>query len=117
MMYFIIIYPSHFEYFLSVKKCCIKVKNKVWCIIICYCGIKLEKWGKSYQTVEDICPGKMMILQDINDNILIYHSSYSGVYQENLKMRALPRDSFLGWNQTKKTDETVLHVTHAIINI
>ena len=30
-------------------------------------------------TVEYICPGKIILLRSINDNILISHPSYSGV--------------------------------------
>ena len=33
-----------------------------------------------------------MLFHDINNNILIYHSTYLGVYQNEAKMRALPRD-------------------------
>ena len=44
-----------------------------------------------------------MILRGMNDNILIPHPSYLGVYQDKVKMRALQREKyFLGWNQTKK---------------
>ena len=35
--------------------------------------------------VEDICPGKMMLLHGIYNNILIYHSSYPGVYKDKSK--------------------------------
>ena len=59
-----------------------------------------------------------MLLCGINDNVIISHPSYLGVYQYEAKMGALQRDRyFLGWYQTKKTDKTVVHVTDEIINI
>ena len=59
-----------------------------------------------------------MLLHGINDNIVVYHLSYTGVYQDEAKMRALQRDKyFLVWNQTQKHYKTVVHVIHEIINI
>ena len=60
----------------------------------------------------------MMLFHHLNDNILI-SNHINWVYNKiNLKMIALPRDKTnLGWNQTKKTNKAVVHVTHAIINI
>ena len=35
-----------------------------------------------------------MLLHGINDNILITHLSYSGMYQDEANMRALQRDKY-----------------------
>ena len=44
-----------------------------------------------------------MLLRGINYTILIYHPSYSGVYQNEAKMRALQRDKyFSGLEPNKK---------------
>ena len=61
-----------------------------------------------------------MLLHDINYNILIYHPYITWFYTKiNLKMRALPIDIYLWGVGTKpqKTDETLVHDTHAIMNI
>ena len=71
--------------FCLLPEFCIKVKNKVCCIIICYCEIKLKKWEKVYWKIEDRHPGKMMLIHDINDNILIFRPYYLGVYQDESK--------------------------------
>ena len=44
-----------------------------------------------------------MILHGINDNVLISHSSYSGIYQYVAKNESsTKRETFAwGWNQTK----------------
>ena len=42
MMYFIITNSNNFEDFLYVTKSCMKGKNKVRCIVICYCELKLK---------------------------------------------------------------------------
>ena len=59
-----------------------------------------------------------MFINDIDNNILNYGVSFLGVYQEKYEKRELYQDIniYLGWNQTKKTTETAVHVTHAIIN-
>ena len=46
-----------------------------------------------------------MLLYGINNNILISHLSYLGLYHDEPKMRALQRDKyfFLGGNQAKKS--------------
>ena len=51
-----------------------------------------------------------MPLHGINDNILIPHLFYSGVYQYEAKKRNLYKDKniVLGLKQTKKTDKTVV---------
>ena len=56
-----------------------------------------------------------MLLRDINDNILIYHLSYSGVYQDKAKNNSSTKRSFLllGWNQIKETIRYEVHITHA----
>ena len=43
------------------------------------------KWEKAYWIFEDRRTGKMMIINDINDNILISHPSYWGLYQYEAK--------------------------------
>ena len=63
-------------------------------------------------------PDAIMILCYINNNTLIYHPSYSSVYQYEPKKWELYQDTFFfGWNQTKKTSETSVNVTHSIIKI
>ena len=42
-MYLIIIHSSNFEYFLAINKTFYKCKNKVCCIVIFYCELKLKK--------------------------------------------------------------------------
>ena len=42
-MYFIIIRYSSLDDFLSINRMLYKGKNKVCCIIICYCELKLKK--------------------------------------------------------------------------
>ena len=61
----------------------------------------------------------MITLHNINNNILISNLSYSGVHQDKYEKWELYQEinMFLGWNQNKKTVETVLLVTNAIINI
>ena len=39
--------------------------------------------------------GQMVLLHGINDNIIIPHPSYSGVYQDEEKMRSLIRDKYV----------------------
>ena len=77
------------DYFLFTI-CSVKEQNRLCCIIISYCELKLKlintvfvlKREKSYETVEYINPGKMMLLHGITDNILISHPYYSRVYQD-----------------------------------
>ena len=60
-----------------------------------------------------------MLLQGIDDNILLSYPYYLGVYQyEAINESSTKRESFF-WVGTKpkKTDKSVVHVTHAIINI
>ena len=49
---------------------------------------------KGLLKVEGRRPGKMMLLHVINDIIIISRSSYSGVYQDEAKIRALQRDKY-----------------------
>ena len=50
-----------------------------------------------------------MLLYGINNNILISHLSYLGLYHNEPKMRALQRDKyFFGWEPSKKK---VVHVS------
>ena len=60
-----------------------------------------------------------MLIHYINNNIQISHPSYSGVYQDEYKKLEIYQEIniFWGWNQNKKTVETAVHVTRAIINI
>ena len=59
-----------------------------------------------------------MLIRGINYNILIYRPSYFGVYQDEAKSWRFTKDDFGGgWDQTKKTDKTVVHITRAIINM
>ena len=62
--------------------CCVKEQNKLFCIIICYCEIKLKwpnivfvlKENKSpILKVEEKLSGGIIILCYINKNILISH--------------------------------------------
>ena len=79
------------EYFLLIV-CCVKGKNKVCCIIIYYCElkIKMDKYCvciKNYKRpikVEYNRAGKMIHLHGIHCNTLISHLSYSGVYQDEV---------------------------------
>ena len=96
-------------YFLLII-CCLYKQNKVCYIIICDCEIKLKyliivfvkERDKAYKKGEDIVPGEMMLLRDINNNITMSHPSYSGVYQdETEKLRALPRDEYYIWFEPK----------------
>ena len=59
----------------------------------------------------------MVLLHGIYDNIKITDPSYSGVYQDEAKTRALQSDIFLGRNQTKKTDKMVVHVSPSTMGI
>ena len=58
-------------------------------------------------------PDKIMLLHGKNDNIIIPMLSYLGVYQYEAKKWEIYKDIilFLGWNQTKKTDKKVVHVS------
>ena len=57
----------------------------------------------------------MILLHAINDDILIPHLSYSGVYQYEPKNEiSTKRSYFWGWNETKKTDKTVVYVPPSI---
>ena len=69
--------------------------------------------------VEDIHPGAMMLLCDMNHNILFSHPSYSIVYQDESEKWDLYSDIKFwgGWNQTQKTAETAVRVNNSIINI
>ena len=61
-----------------------------------------------------------MLLHNINNNILIYHPSYPDLYQDEAKKRELQKEiNIYFWVGTKpkKTYNTVVHLTHAIINI
>ena len=49
-----------------------------------YC-VCIENDKKYYWTVEDRYPGKIILIRGINYNKLIYHLSYSGVYQYVVK--------------------------------
>ena len=55
----------------------------------------------------------MMLLHDINDNILITHLSYLGVYQDKAKKWDLYKEMiYFGLEPNPpKTDKTVMHVT------
>ena len=58
-----------------------------------------------------------MLLHGMNDNILIPHLSYLGVYQDKAKKWELYKEiniHILGWNQEEKTDKTVVHVSPSI---
>ena len=69
--------------------CYVKEQNKLCCIIIPHCDIKPKcinivfvlKMRKGILKVKYIRLGKMMLLRGINDNILISHLYYLGVYQ------------------------------------
>ena len=61
----------------------------------------------------------MTLLHDINNNILISHPSYSGVYQDRYEKWELHQEinDYFGWNQKQsKTAETVVNVTPSILN-
>ena len=60
-----------------------------------------------------------MILHGIKDNIPITHPSYYCVYQDKAKQWELYKEinTVLGWNQTKKTDKTVVHVSTSTLVI
>ena len=55
----------------------------------------------------------MVLLHGINDNIMIPHPSYSGVYQDKAKKtRSLQRDEYsFGSETNKKTDKRAVHVS------
>ena len=59
----------------------------------------------------------MIFIHYIDNYILNFGNSFFIVYQDKSDMRVLSRDKyFLGLKPPKKTAETVVHVTHAIIN-
>ena len=68
---------------------------------------------------EDRHPRKMMILHYTNNNIIISHPYYLGVYQDESENSELYQEIIvLGvGTKTKTTAETVVRVTHAITNI
>ena len=80
------------DYFLLII-CCVTTRNKLFCINISYCEVKLKwinivfvlKTRKHLLKFEDKLPGKIMLLHGINDNMLISHPSYLGVYQDESK--------------------------------
>ena len=41
----------------------------------------------------------MTLLRDINNKILIYHPYQLGVYHDEAKIRALPRDKYIFWDR------------------
>ena len=59
-----------------------------------------------------------MLLNNINNDILIYHPSYSGVYQDEFENDiSTNRYIVLGIGIKTKNAETVVCVAHARINI
>ena len=76
---------KQFEDFLSVKKMLYKGTN----IGMLYCYMLLwdqtKKWEQPHLKVEEIRPGKMMLLNYLNYSVLIYHPSDLGVYQDESK--------------------------------
>ena len=54
----------------------------------------------------------MILFYGMHDNTLISHPSHLVAYQDGSKIWNLYKDisAFLGWNQTKKNDKTVVHV-------
>ena len=60
-----------------------------------------------------------MLLHGINDDILISNPSYSGVYQYETEKLELYKEIniYFRLEPSKKTAETVVQITHAIINI
>ena len=44
---------------------------------------------KGLLKIEDIRPGRMILIHGINDNVIISHLSYFGVYQEKQRMQDL----------------------------
>ena len=69
--------------------------------------------------IENIRPVKMLLLCGINDIILIYHPSFSCVYQEKYKMQELQQEinNVLGSEPNQKTDKTVVHVSPSKLGI
>ena len=59
-----------------------------------------------------------MIVHDIDNNRLILHPSYLGLYQDEYEIQELYQDinSFLGLEPKQQNAESMVHVTHAIIN-
>ena len=63
-------------------------------------------------------PGKIVLLHGINDNIIIPHPYYSGVYEYKAKMRSLQRDKcFFGLEPNKKNFKMVLRVSPSTLGI
>ena len=60
-----------------------------------------------------------MMLHNINNNILISYPYFLGVYQDKYEKLELYQEIqiFLGWNQNKTPEETVVHVSNSIIII
>ena len=81
--------------------------------------VSVIKWENASYFFKYIRPGERIILRGINNNIPIYHLSYLSVYQDESENWELYQEMniFGGWNQTKKTAETAVSVTHEIINI
>ena len=52
-----------------------------------------------------------MLIHGINDNIIIPHPSYLGVFQDEAKNESSNKISMFlgGWNKTKKTDKREVH--------
>ena len=58
-----------------------------------------------------------MLLHNINNNILISHPYYLGVYQyESKNESSTNRLMLLYFNQIKKNAEIAVHITHSILN-
>ena len=68
---------------------------------------------------EDRCLESMMSIHDIDNNILNSGAGLLGVYQDKYEKWELYQEinSILVGTKPKIIAETVLHVTHAIINI
>ena len=63
--------------------------------------------GKNKITIEegeDLTPGEMMFLYDINNNKTIYDMLFLGGYQDEYEYIYLYQEinNYLGWNQNKK---------------
>ena len=78
----------------------------------------IQNEKRPIEKVENRCPGAMMLLHKINNNILISHPPYSILYQHEYENWELYQEIniFLVGNKQKKA-ETAVHVTHAIINM
>ena len=62
----------------------------------------------------------MMLIQGINDNILIPHLSYLGVFQDEAKKLHLYKEINVFWGlepNPQKTDKTGVHVSLSTLSI